>query len=322
MKQYTNSLLQVTAAAVLAVINCGWCSGQTTAIDRQIIRSFTEPSYKSVSASSVPGIIAEAFVTEGDRVSVGDPLATINRKVLQATLAIAEAKSKSTARLDAATSQWKMLKSQLHGIEALIEGGHTNRYELEQKQSEHQRAFSEYQAAKDDLNLAQLEVKRIQAEIEARTIRSPIDGYVIEIHKKLGENVSSNEPQFATIVNISKLKTRFYLDAATLFECRAGDFASVLIGPGQQRRVGTITYVSPVINSDSGLGRLDVLIDNKDLRLQSGIVAIWNGKTHQPSESGVPKTVHQNTGAATAQPASASDRFRMSQAQEGRSNGR
>jgi len=279
------------AFAAVFVAKLTSCAAQHTG--RQVVRSFTEPSYKSVAASSVPGIITESNVHEGDHVSVGDPLASINRKVLQATLNIAVARAGSTARLEAATSQWELTKSQLAAIEALVDGGHTNRFEVDQMRSEYQKAYAEYQAADDDQKLAQLEVKRIQAELDARTIRSPIDGYVTEIHKKLGENISSNEPQYATVVHIDQLRVRFYLDAETLSRCTRGDHVSVLIGNQKAEQVGVVTFASPVIDSDSGLGRLHVLIDNRDLKFQSGIVAFWNGRTD--GHSSVDSIHHANS---------------------------
>ena len=59
----------------------------------RITKSFTEPIEKSVAASAETGIISESFVNEGDRVEVGDSLASINQKVLQESLKIAVARS-------------------------------------------------------------------------------------------------------------------------------------------------------------------------------------------------------------------------------------
>lgn len=274
----------VAVGVLLLLLSPAAVNAQTSHRSR-IIRSFTEPFRKSTAASAVTGIVAETAVQEGDRVQVGDPLATINRNVLNAALQIAKARAESTARLDAATSRWELQKSQLKALEDLIEGGHTNRYELEQKQSEYQNAFAEFRAAQDDITLARLEVRKIDAELNDRIIRSPIDGYVTEIHKQLGENLSQTEPQFATIVQIEKLKVRFYLDAATLKQYRIGDRVLVLVGDKKQRRQAVVSFVSPVIDSDSGLGRLEVTIDNNDLSLQSGVVAYWDeSQATEPSK--------------------------------------
>ena len=242
----------------------------------RITKSFTEPIEKSVSASAEIGIIAASYVKEGDRVKVGQSLAEINQTVLQESLAIAVARAESTARLDVAASQVELLKSQLEAINSLVEGGHTNRFEVEQKNSEYLTAYSEFRAAQDEVKLAKLEVNRIKAQLADRTIKSPIDGFVTEIHKQLGENVSNNEPQYATVVRVDELKVRFYLDAATLKNTRVGDQVSVQIGNERSQAMATVIFVSPIIDPDSGLGRLEIKIPNHEFEFQSGVVCYWD----------------------------------------------
>ncbi len=242
----------------------------------RITRSFTEPVEQSVAASAETGIVAEASVKEGDIVKVGDPLATLNRAVLLESLEIAVARAESTARLDAARSQLEMLTSQVEAIESLVSGGHTSRFEVEQKQAEYHTIYAEYRAAQDELRLNKLEVDRIRAQAEDRVIKSPINGVVTEIHKQLGENLSSNEPQYATVVRVDELKVRFYLDASTMEKLSVGQQVRVLVGQDQEPSPAFVTYVSPIIDPDSGLGRIDVKIDNQDLSIQSGVICFWS----------------------------------------------
>ena len=130
--------------ATLVAMSAHTCVAQSTVqkIQRRysgkVIRSFTEPWQKSVVAGAVIGVVTEAVAKEGDRVQVGDPLVKLNRRVLEASLEIAKARAESTARVDAASAQFSMVKSQLTSLEDLKAGGHTNRYELEQKQAEYQ----------------------------------------------------------------------------------------------------------------------------------------------------------------------------------------
>lgn len=268
------SFSRIAIAACIASISVAF-NADAQIHEGRITKSFTEPIEKCVSASAESGIVAVAHVREGDRVQVGDPLASINHNVLKRTLAIAVAKAESTARLDAAKSQLELLTSQLEAVTSLVSGGHTNKFEVEQKTAEHQQAVAEYQAANDELNLAELEVKRIRAQIDDRIIRSPINGFVTEIHKQPGENVSQSEPQYATLVRVDQLKVRFYLDAKTLRSSNVGDKISLGIGTKKTLGSGIISFISPVIDPDSGLGRLDVVIQNSDLAIQSGIACFW-----------------------------------------------
>jgi len=184
-----------------------------------------------------------------------------------------------------------MLTSQVEAVQSLVSGGHTSRFEVEQKQAEYHTIYAEYHAAQDELKLNKLEVDRIQAQLEERVIKSPINGIVTEIHKQLGENLSSNEPQYATVVRVDELKVRFYLDASTLQDLRVGQQVNVLVGRDQDPNRATVTYVSPIIDPDSGLGRIDIKIDNRKMALKSGVICFWSDEhlsqaSTEPSASG------------------------------------
>ena len=271
-KPFVFSMIFVVASTVTTLT----AVAQQSRHSGRITKSFTEPIEKSITASPEPGIVAQSFVKEGDRVEVGERLAALNHSVLKESLTIAIARAESTARLDSARSQLIMIKSQLEAIESLVEGGHTNKFEVEQKQAEYEVAYAELRTAQDELKLNQLEVARIRAQLNDRFITSPINGFVTEVHKQLGENISNNEPEYATVVRVDQLRVRFYLDAGTLRATKVGDGVSVLVGRSSSRKEATVTYVSPVIDPDSGLGRLDVSIENAELEIQSGVMCVWN----------------------------------------------
>jgi len=260
-----------------------------TAIARQdssqkrVTRSFTQPIEQSVVASSQMGVIQVSKVKEGDRVSAGDTLAVISHQSLIESRRIAVAKSESTAKLDAAQSRLRMVTSQKETLESLIDGGHVNNYEVEQKTSEFENAQAEYRVAQDEMELARLEVKKIDAEIGEHVIKSPIDGFVTVIHKQPGEYSSNSEPQYATVVRLDQLKVRFYLDEETLSSIEVGSIVRVLVGKQLQPRTATVIFVSPIIDPDSGTGRVEVALDNTDLQLKSGIVCHWQSTDDSPT---------------------------------------
>ena len=242
----------------------------------RVTRSFTEPIQRSVVASPETGVIKSARVQEGDRVKAGDELAALNHDVLQQEKRLAEARVKSTATRDAARSRVQIVLGQKQKLEALIGGGHVNPFEVEQKTTEYDNAVAELKIAEDEMLMNRIEVDRIHAQIGQRIIVSPIEGIVTEIHKQLGEHVSSTEPEYATIVRVDQLKVRFYHDAKTLSRVSLGSEVVVLVGESRSRTPATVTYVSPVIDPDSGTGRMDVVIENQDRKIASGTVCFWD----------------------------------------------
>ena len=259
----------------LLLLSCTTCNAQLADSQAVVTKSFTEPIEQSIVASSEGGVVVKAFIEEGDAVSVGQSLAVLDNEVLVQAEKIAVARSESTATREAAASRVELLKAQKETIESLIDGGHVNNYEVQQKHIEFVNAMAELKAADDELRLNKIEVDRSRAQLNRRTIKSPINGFVTMIHKQLGEHVSTTEPQYATIVRIDELKVRFYLDAATLDRVRPGDEVEVLVGDNLNSKKALVKFVSPVIDPDSGTGRIEVVINNKDLQIRSGTACLW-----------------------------------------------
>ena len=283
-----NMIKPIAAVALLALLP-SLALAQRSHTGR-VTRSFTEPIQRSVVASTETGVIKTARVQEGDRVQAGDELAALNHEVLQQEKRLAIARGQSTATRDAARSRVRIVRGQKEKLEALISGGHVNSFEVEQKTTEYENAIAELKIAEDELGMNQIEVDRIEAQIRQRIIVSPIEGVVTEIHKQLGEHVSSNEPEYATIVRVDQLKVRFYHDAKTLSQVHVGSEITVLVGESRLSTPATVTFVSPVIDPDSGTGRMDVVIENQNRKISSGTVCFWDTST----ESGGKRTARNN----------------------------
>lgn len=252
--------------------------------DSAVTKSFTEPIETITVAAIETGVIQTVRVQEGDRVNAGDQLAILNSEVLVETRRRAVAQSESTAVQDAAQARVEMLKSQKENLQKLFPGGHVNQHELDQKTSEYRTALAELKKAKDDLVLARIEVDRINAQLKQRVISSPINGFVTKIHKKIGEQVSNNEPQYATIVRIDQLKARFYLDAQTLDQLQIGSSVTVTVGKPGKIITGSVLYVSPIIDPDSGTGRVEILLQNSDYKIRSGSICYFGVNDEQGND--------------------------------------
>ena len=176
----------------------------------------------------------------------------------------------------------KRLQQRKETVESLVKDGHANHYEVEQVKTEYETAVADFRALEDEKILNEIEVDRIQAQIGQRQIRSPLDGFVIRIHRQLGELVANTDPQFATLVKIDQLKIRFYLDAHWLEKLNVGDMVEVMVGNQHSTKQAIVKFVSPIIDPDSGTGRVDVVIDNQDLAIRSGTVCFFKGSKPLP----------------------------------------
>jgi RND family efflux transporter MFP subunit len=251
----------------------------STTCRAQVIDSFTEPIDQSNVAAAESGVIDSITVTEGQTVSRGDTLAMLDHDALRQSLRIAELRAKSTSEIKTAEATLRIRKTRRDTLEPLLAKGHANPAEVEEAIVEHEVATSDLAIAREKHAENQLEVDRIKAQIKARTIASPIDGVVSELHYRLGEFVSTSKPQFATVVQLDRLLVRFYLLESTVTQLSKDQRVSLMlrVGDRQQQIAGTIRFVSPVTSADSGTARVDVVIDNAAGEYRSGSHCRWIG---------------------------------------------
>ena len=237
----------------------------------QITTSFTQPFTQSDVAAAEAGVVTRILVSEGEQVEVGQVLAELDLDVLRQSKRMAELRANSTAKLRAAQAICDMRSKQKENFEALIRDGHANASELDQISAQLEAALAEFEIAREDTEKNKIELAQIEAQLERRTIRSPIDGVITKLHKRLGEFLAVSDPRFATVVQLDRLKVSFYLDELSLARLKAGQPQRLEVGRHSQPVTGEVIFVSPIIYSDSGTGRLEVAFDNTAQLIPSGV---------------------------------------------------
>lgn len=268
---YVGRLLTLAALCCIA-LNSNQCAGQ-------VKTSVTEPFETSKIAAAEQGVIQQIGIREGQRIEAGEILAQLDLGILLESRRLAELRAKSEAQVNAAKAELSLRQSQKENMDDLVKSGHANPFEVEQVIAKFEQATADYEGALEKREENQAELERIDAEIQQRSIRSPISGIVTEIHKRHGEFVSANDPVFATVVQLDRLRARFYLDSDTTFQLSAGESVTIYVGREQTAVEGVIEFVSPVVEPKTGLARVNVLIANPGLRFRSGVVCSWEKLT-------------------------------------------
>lgn len=250
----------------------------------QILRAFTQPVRVSEVAASEPGIVQVVYVHEGDEVRQGDRLAALDKEVIEQTLEAARAKAESTARVDAAKAMLEIRQQQHNKLLDLDDQGHGNKFEVERAKAELNSAEAEYRLAVEARRLAMIEIKRIEAQLERRVIRSPFDGVVTRIHKEVGEYVSGSEPQIMTVVKLNQLRATFHLKAKQLERLSKGSAVRVSLVQAHQTipLKAIVEFIAPVVEPKSGTAQVSVIIDNSQRELISGNECIWSEDDGSP----------------------------------------
>ena len=233
--------------------------------------AFTEPIEKISVAAAEMGIVSKIHVKLGDRVEPNQLLMEMDMKVLEASRRVVESKANSSARLKGAEVEYKIKRDRYEKLVKLEEDGAGSPEEVQRARADAEVALRNVEAILEENNQYELEVQQYEAQIELRRIRSPIKGQVVDIKKRLGEHVSTNDPHVVTVVEVDTLRTVFHVPTARAQDLKQHDRVEVLLTESGQKAVGVVEYVAPITQADSGLVRVDVLINNEAGDYRSGV---------------------------------------------------
>ncbi|OHB76322.1 MAG: hypothetical protein A2W31_13410 [Planctomycetes bacterium RBG_16_64_10] len=238
---------------------------------------FTEP-YRTIQvAAAESGVVSEIAVQEGATVKKGDVLATLDREVFQVLLAIADQAMRSTGALDSALAELHLREERLVKLTTLREQGHARQEELDRAEADRAIAEAHVRSAREELAVRKLEYEKTQAQVERRTVRAPQDGVVTDIHKDAGEYLAPNDPYLLTLVQLDPLLATFSLTRRHASQLQIGQQVTVrcadAASAGEELTVpvkGTVEFIAPVINAESGTVRVKVRIENPNGQYRSG----------------------------------------------------
>lgn len=202
-----------------------------------------EPSSTVNLGSEVPGIIEEITVDRGDLVKKTQVLIMLNSTVERAVM------------------ESRKVRYQY----ALNEYGRRNR--LYVKSLIPTRDFDE---SETNLKIAQRDLEEAEKVYERRTIRSPIDGVVVQRLLQPGERVE--ERPILKLARLSPLHVEVIAPASLLGSVKAGDRAAVRPeNPIKGEFIGTVKIVDNVVDAASGTFGIRIELPNKDYSLPSGL---------------------------------------------------
>jgi RND family efflux transporter MFP subunit len=214
-----------------------------------VIPGYVEP-YKILKVSvGEPGVISEMLVKEGDKVESGQVLARLDIAALKADLDIGQAEEKLQA-------------IRTERLEKLATSNRSTEDELDK--------------AKTDLEIKQAQVRKIEAMIENRTLRSPVKGVVTEIKRDVSESVSAATPHVLTVVQIDKLIANLFLSPERAKGLTVGQEALLKLQELPEPVKAIVDFVSPVIDPASGTIRVKFVIDNPDGKYRAGVACTFD----------------------------------------------
>jgi RND family efflux transporter MFP subunit len=221
--------------------------------------------------SPVTSILSAVLVDRGDVVKKGQPIAQIESAVEQAVVKINEARASSTAEIEAKQA----LLDEKSGVYKrkldLQTKNVSSTQDVENAQAEFNVATQDLVLARLNRQMAELETNRSKALLEERTIRSPIDGIIVQRSLGPGEYVRP-EANIVTVASVDPLSVEAYLPVRYYGKIKVGDIAVVHpdepIGGDHN---AAVSIVDQVFDAASGTFGVRLNLPNPNYSLPGGL---------------------------------------------------
>lgn len=275
--------IPIAVVAIAAIATILWFTAFANGDDDVVLASGTVEATEADLGFQTPGRIENVAAREGDRVSAGQQLARLDQAELQARRMAAEAHAAAAramlaelesgfrseeiaqgrARLRAAEQRVSDTQRDMGRARRLFEGGAVSQQLLDDAETAHELALTEYDSAQEALGilesgprleriaaqravLAQAEaaVAQIDATIDFAVIRAPFAGLITVRHREPGEVVPAGLPVL-TLMNPDDRWVRIYVRADEVGRVAIGQAAAITGDADPDREYeGTVVFIA------------------------------------------------------------------------------
>ncbi len=230
-----------------------------------------EPSVIVEMSSAVEGVISEVLVDKNDEVKKGDVVARLDAGLEAATAELRRVQAELNSDVQAQQLALDFSNRALARVKDLYEKKAASFSEFDKLKTEQAIAQQQLQQALDRKRQAELEHKRALADLQRRTLTSPIDGVVVDRLKEPGEHIDF-EPVLK-LAQLDPLRVEVFAPASLYGKVKAGMTASVTpeLGGSDQSYNAEVVLVDQVIDGPSNTFGIRLNFPNPDNRLPSGL---------------------------------------------------
>ncbi|HTU63553.1 MAG TPA: efflux RND transporter periplasmic adaptor subunit [Polyangiales bacterium] len=221
----------------------------------------TFPRAEAQLGPNAGGVIEKILVKEGDTVKRG--AIVFRQDVRDAALRIEQAK----VALDAARVNLRASETDYQRTKAMFEQKAMNQVQWDQAQTRFDSAKVQVQQAEVALNMA-------NKAVADGTVRSPIDGVVVQKLKSEGEMATMMPPTVVLVIqDQSTLELRFRLPERALRYVKIGATVKAKFDALGLDREAKVTRIQSAIDAQTRTVEVVVLLPNQDNALRAGLLA-------------------------------------------------
>ena len=223
---------------------------------------------------SLPGLVSEVLVKEGQEVKKGQLLAKLDTSVEQAELDKQEFLVKSNVQLQAATAQRELAEKKLERKEQIYKAKAGSIEEVEEQRLEVVVSKLKEQLANEETQSKKYDIAKLKAQIAKMQIVSEHDGIVRKIDAKPGEVGDPQKPSMEIVVN-DPLFVEVNLPSKMTTEMKLGQsmFVRYLDEPGKWREA-KVVFFDPVADASVGRQLVRLEMPNPEHRRSGQEIAV------------------------------------------------
>ena len=253
------------------------------ATEKAVLDCLVKPEMYVELSSSVDAILEQMLVDTGDRIKKGQPLVRLEASVEKARVNLAQMQASSDSEIDNRRVQLQYARRNYKRIKDLYARKSVSLYEKDKAETEVALAEIELDKATEKKKIAGLNLELAKTELARRTIKSPIDGIVVDRYSMVGESVAER-----TIMKLAQVDPlRVELIAPTEFFGLIKKGMKVDIypeRPANKTFKATVTIVDQLIDPASGSFTVRMALPNPGDQLVGGVncIASFNFNTPVP----------------------------------------
>lgn len=221
--------------------------------------------------SPVEGLIEKVAVERGEFVKKGQVVVTLESGPERAALAIARSKAEQQGAVKAAEAKLDLARKKETRAEELARQNFISPNALEEARTERSLSESELKVARENQRLAELEVQRANELLNMRTIKSPVNGVVVDRYIKAGEFATTNvKDPILKIAEVDPLNVEVILPARLYGDIKRGSKAEVVPETPARKFIATVSVVDQVMNAAAGTFGVRLELRNANLEIPAG----------------------------------------------------
>jgi RND family efflux transporter MFP subunit len=259
---------RLAALAATALLLVPW--GRPHAGDLGGFDCLIEPNAVVEVGTQEEGIIDNIAVRRGDFVSEGQVLVELDSEVQQANVDLAAARASMRGQLDAQRERVAHAQRRKKRTAELFAKKAGSFSEMDLAASDALVAELELRESEENVRVAQLALKRAEAELRRRRVISPIAGVVMSVRKERGEPIEGGA--ILELAELHPLKVQIIVPVEHFGAIQQGMEARVTpLYPGAVDQVAKVSVVDRVVDAASNTFRVQLELANDDYSIPGGV---------------------------------------------------